>query len=164
MIAWLAQETTTTTSSGTSGAVIGVLVVSAIALYLLFAFALLGVFRKAGKPAWGAFVPIANEWFLFEAAGRPGWWVLLGFIPICGGLILLVMWIIVCIDLANSFGKGGGFAVGLIFLSLIFLYILVYGSAQYRGPAARGVSGGYGGAMPPPPPPPSDQPGWAPPQ
>src|SRR5262245_49602939 len=172
MIAWLAQETTT--DSSTSGATIAVFVLIFIAVYLLFAFAFLGVFRKSGKPAWAAFVPIANEWFIFETAGRPGWWVLLGFIPFCGGLILFVLWIIVSIDLAKSFGKGGGFAVGLIFLPFIFLYILGYGSAQYLGPAAQGGAMRYGGAVPPPPPgyvppppppppapPPSD---WTPPQ
>jgi len=150
MLAWLAQETTTTTSSSGGGAALAIIFVIFIAVYLLSAFAFLGVFRKSGKPAWAAFVPIANTWFLFETAGRPGWWVLLGLIPFCGGLILLILWILVVMDLAKSFGKGGGFAVGLFFLSIIFLYILGYGSAEYLGPA--GPNKGYGGAVPPPPP------------
>jgi len=61
----------------------------------------------------------------------------------------LVIFIIVMIDLAKSFGKGGGYAVGLIFLFWIFAMILGFGSAQYRGPSV----GGAVVAAPPPPPP-----------
>ena len=47
-----------------------------------------------------------------------------------------IIWIILCIDLAKSFGKGAGFGIGLILLSFIFFPILGFGSAQYQGPAA----------------------------
>ena len=36
------------------------------------------------------------------------------------------------IQLAKVFGKGGGFAVGLIFLGLIFQAILAFGDAEYQ--------------------------------
>ena len=149
------DTTTTTTSSGSAGAALAVFFVVFVGIYVLTAFAFYGIFKKTGQPTWAAFVPVANQWFLFEAAGRPGWWVLLGLIPCVGPFIAIVLWIIVCIDLANSFGKSGGFAVGLILLSIIFLYILGYGSAQYQGPAAKREPGlpGYPPppAMPPPP-------------
>ena len=35
--------------------------------------------------------------------------------------------------LANAFGKSTGFAVGLTFLAPVFLPILAFGKAQYRG-------------------------------
>ena len=38
-------------------------------------------------------------------------------------------------DLANAFGKGGGFAAGVILLGFIFFPILAFGSSQYQGPA-----------------------------
>ena len=44
--------------------------------------------------------------------------------------------IILCIDLAKSFGKGVGFGIGLALLGIIFFPILGFGSAQYQGPAA----------------------------
>ena len=53
-------------------------------------------------------------------------------------------------DLSKSFGHGVGFTLGLLFLSLIFVYILAFGSSTYRGP------GGWHPAAwraPPPPPP-----------
>lgn len=31
------------------------------------------------------------HWKMFEAVGKPGWWILLGFIPIFGGIILLIL-------------------------------------------------------------------------
>ena len=41
--------------------------------------------------------------------------------------------IITMVKLAKAFGKSGGFAVGLIFLSIIFYCILAFGDAQYIG-------------------------------
>ena len=38
------------------------------------------------------------------------------------------------IKLAHTFGKGGGFAAGLILLPPIFALILGFGSAEYEGP------------------------------
>ena len=90
------------------------------------------VFTKAGKPGWAAIVPIYNIIVFLEIIGRPVWWIVLMCIP----LVNVVIAIIVVIDLAKSFGKGGGFAAGLILLTIVFLPMLAFGSAQYQGPAA----------------------------
>lgn len=37
------------------------------------------------------------------------------------------------IKLAKAFNKDGAFAVGLIFLNIIFLAILAFGKARYSG-------------------------------
>lgn len=108
------------------------------------------IFKKAGAngdPPWGAFVPIYGTIILLKVVGRPIWWILLFLIPI----VNLIVLIIVYNDLSKSFGKGVGFTIGLIFLSWIFLAILAWGSAQYRGPAA--LPGGAMASTPPPPPP-----------
>jgi len=121
------------------------------------------LFTKAGKPGWAAIIPIYNIIVLLEIIGRPVWWVILFFIP----FVNFVMWIIVALDLAKSFGKDVAYALGLIFLSPIFLPILGFGSAMYMGPSAAGsVPPSYppqppaGGAYYPPQPP---QPPYAPP-
>jgi uncharacterized protein DUF5684 len=102
-----------------------------VVLSVLMIAAMWKVFTKAGQPGWGAIIPIVNLYFLCKVAGRPGWWVLL--MLIC----FPIFFIIICIDVAKRFGKGGGFAVGLIFLPFIFFPILGFGSAQYQGaPAA----------------------------
>jgi hypothetical protein len=86
-------------------------------------------FTKAGQPGWGCIIPIYNVYLLTKIAGRPWWWLLLMFIP----LVNLVIFIIIYIDVAKGFGKGVGFALGLVFLGFIFFPILGFGDAQYQG-------------------------------
>jgi hypothetical protein len=90
------------------------------------------VFTKAGRPGWAAIIPIYNMYIWCKIVGRPGWWVILMLIP----LVNIIVGIIVCIDMAKSFGKGAGFGIGLALLGIIFLPILGFGSAQYQGPVA----------------------------
>lgn len=90
------------------------------------------VFVKAGRPGWAVLVPFYNAYVFLKIAGRPGWWLLLFLIP----LVNIVIGFIVTIDIAKSFGKGVGFAMGLIFLGPIFYAILGFGQAEYKGPAA----------------------------
>ncbi len=85
------------------------------------------VFTKAGKPGWGAIIPIYNLILLLEIAGRPIWWIILFFIP----LVNIVVGIIVPIDVARNFGKGTGFGLGLAFLGFIFYPILGFSDARY---------------------------------
>ncbi len=107
--------------------------VSAGFLIFMLAFAVLmiasmwKVFAKAGKPGWAAIVPIYNIVVLLEIIRKPMWWIVMFFIPI----VSLIFAILMYVELAKVFGKGGGFAAGLIFLSPIFLPILAFGGAQY---------------------------------
>lgn len=103
-----------------------------LAVFLLVVIGMWKMFEKAGQPGWGALIPIYNTYLLCKVAGRPGWWVILMLIPI----VSLVIAIIVMIDIAKAFGKGTGFAVGLILLSPVFIPILGFGDAQYQGPPA----------------------------
>jgi uncharacterized membrane protein YhaH (DUF805 family) len=82
---------------------------------------------------------------MLKVVGRPGWWLWLFLVPVVGFVILIIM----TNDLSKSFGHGVGFTLGLLFLSLIFYYILAFGSSTYRGPA--GAAGGMATAPPPPP-------------
>jgi len=105
------------------------LVVLAIAIASMWV-----IFKKAGQPGWAAIVPIYNAVVLLRIIGRPWWWIFLFLIPI----VSFVIAIITAIDLAKSFGKGTGFAIGLILLSFIFYPILAFGAAEYQGPSAVG--------------------------
>ena len=69
-----------------------------------------------------------------KIVGRPGWWLVLYFIPI----VNIVITIIVVVDLAKSFGQGVGFAMGLIFLPYHLLPDPGLRHARYLGPAALG--------------------------
>jgi hypothetical protein len=67
---------------------------------LLLIVAMWKVFVKAGQPGWSAIIPIYNWIVWCKIVGRPAWWVLL--LLIC----FPIFYIILCIDLAKSFGKG----------------------------------------------------------
>ena len=96
---------------------------------MVFVFAgLWKTFTKAGKPGWGAIIPIYNGILMLEIAGRPIWWILLFFVPV----VNLVIAIIVSIDVARNFGKDTGFGLGLALLGFIFYPILGFGSARYQ--------------------------------
>ncbi|GDX97769.1 hypothetical protein LBMAG48_01730 [Phycisphaerae bacterium] len=95
------------------------------------------VFTKAGQPGWAAIVPIYNVYIWTKIVGRPWWFTLLVFIP----LVNIVISIILCSDLAKSFGRGIGFTLGLIFLVFIFIPVLGFGSDKYIGPSAAGGAG-----------------------
>ncbi|HIE47405.1 TPA: signal peptidase I [Candidatus Bipolaricaulota bacterium] len=90
------------------------------------------IYTKAGQPGWGCLVPIYNAYLMLKIAGRPGWWLLLLFIPFVNWII----GIIVAIEIARNFGKGGWFAAGLIFLPVIFCPIHAFGKAVYSGDSA----------------------------
>lgn len=88
------------------------------------------VFTKAGEPGWFSLIPILNTYTVIKIAGRPGWWLILTFVPV----VNVVIMVIVIVDLATAFGKGVGFALGLMLLSPIFIAILGWGSSRYVGP------------------------------
>lgn len=141
-------------SSDSGGA--GVIIVIYLALIVLGIVGFWKVFTKAGEAGWKSIIPFYNVYTLLKIVGRPGWWLILFFIP----FVNFIIWIIVALDLAKSFGKGTGFGVGLIFLGFIFMLILGFGDAKYVGP---GGNPQQLGATPPPPPPPPSMPGSTPP-
>jgi hypothetical protein len=121
-------------NSGGSGGGIGGVIAMIIWLAIIIGFiaGLWKVFVKAGQPGWAAIIPIFNLYIMLKITGRPVWWLVLFIIPI----VSLVVAIITAVDLAKAFGKGTGFGIGLAFLGFIFIPILGFGDAQYRGPVA----------------------------
>jgi len=138
----LAQVTYTTTSSVAAGTIFLYFII----FYAIAVIPFWVIFTKAGQPGWPALIPIYSTYILLKIIGRPGWWLLLFLVPILNIVILIIMYN----GLSKSFGHGVGFTLGLLFLSLIFFYVLAFGSSTYRGPAP---AGGGGMAAPPPPPP-----------
>ncbi len=85
-------------------------------------------FEKAGQPGWAAIVPFYNVYVMLQIAGKPAWWLILCFIPVVNFIMLLL----VAIGIAEKFGKGAGFGLGLGFLGFIFYPMLGFGDAQYN--------------------------------
>jgi hypothetical protein len=108
----------------------GVLIVY-LAIVIAFCVASWKVFTKAGHPGWAIFVPIYNLIVMLKIAGKPGWWVIGMLIP----LVNIAVAIIMNLEIAKRFGKGTGFAVGLILLTPIFWLILGFGDSEYSEPS-----------------------------
>ncbi|RJQ82363.1 hypothetical protein D5S17_02475 [Pseudonocardiaceae bacterium YIM PH 21723] len=101
-----------------------------LAIAVLMIVALWKVFTKAGVPGWFAIIPIVNIYGLTKVAGRPGWWVILLLIP----FVNIIFLIILSVDVAKAFGKGGAFGFFLLFvLGFIGYPVLGFGDARYVG-------------------------------
>ena len=99
----------------------------AYTLFILVASWIL--YEKAGEPGWASLVPFYNLYLINTIAGKPGWWLIFWFLPIAN----LVVTILVCIALAEKFGKGALYGLGIIFLGFIFIPLLAFGDAEYEG-------------------------------
>ena len=88
------------------------------------------IFEKAGEQGWKAIIPIYNLYILLKIVGKPGWWLILFFIPLVN--LVFVIWTYNM--LSKSFGKDEAYTVGLVLLSFIFLPLLAFGNAKYLGP------------------------------
>ena len=132
LLSVLGQDNTVDTTGGMIGGLCGGMF--GLIFAILAIVGLWKVFSKAGKPGWAAIIPIYNIYVLLKVVGRSGWWLLLLLIP----FVNIIIWIIVCIDLAKSFGKST-FVWGIIllfFLNAIGYILLGFGDAKYLGPAA----------------------------
>ncbi|MCB0223152.1 MAG: signal peptidase I [Anaerolineae bacterium] len=104
---------------------------------VLTVFIIIGLwkmFEKADKPGWASLIPIYNIYVLIEIAGRPWWWLILMLIP----FVNIIVWLLLCIDVAKSFGKDAIiWGVLLLFiLSGVGFVLLGFSDAAYEGPAA----------------------------
>jgi len=86
------------------------------------------VFTKAGEPGWACLVPIYNAVVMCRIAGKPWWWILLMMIPLVNFVVIIILFI----AFAKNFGKGTGFALGLVFLGFIFFPMLAWGDAKFQ--------------------------------
>jgi hypothetical protein len=114
---------------GAGGGVFGLwFVVLALTVGIVTLVANWKLYMKAGKPGWASIVPVYNMVVMLEITKKPIWWVLLMFIPI----VNLIVGLIVSYALAQAFGKGIGFTIGIIILPFIFLPLLAFGDSKYQ--------------------------------
>lgn len=131
----------------------------AAGLAVLMLIARWNIFVKAGADGWKALIPICHLHTQLKFTWRPRllcWYYLLPLIiagtlwvwfwpeigPWLWGTNLALLVSVVALvylqiklryKLARSFGRGGGFTLGLLFLPLIFLPVLAFGRARYLG-------------------------------
>ena len=114
-------------NGGSSFIIFSLLGLLYLAIFILMFASMWIIFKKAGKPGWAAIVPIYNTIIMLEIAKKPIWWILLMFIP----FVNIIVSFIVTYNLSKTFGKGTGFAIGLIILPLIFYPIMAFGKSTY---------------------------------
>ena len=114
------------------------------------------IFTKAGEAGWKSIIPVYSDYVSYRIAWQTSYfWLtfILGFAASLIGnfanpngdnmtilmivsiirIIAGIISILYSVKLAKAFGKGTGFAIGLIFLSPIFMLILGFGDAEYVG-------------------------------
>ena len=101
-----------------------------LGIVVLMIAAMWKIFEKAGENGWKAIIPFYNLYILLKIVGKPGWWLVLFFIPLVNYVFLIWTYNM----LSKSFGKDEGFTVGLVILGVVFFPILGFGSTAYLGP------------------------------
>ena len=122
------EQTMNDQMTGAEAAMGTVSLIVYLAIMILMLVGLWKVFVKAGQPGWGCLIPIYNILVMLRVAGRPWWWLLLMLIPIVN-IVILIM---INLDIARNFGKGVGFAIGMILLGFVFIPLLGFGDAEYN--------------------------------
>ena len=118
-------------SSGLAPLIIG------LAFTVFYVIAYWKVFVKAGMPGWASIIPFYNLYIMLKIAGKPGWWLLLYFIP----LVNIAVGIVVALNMAKVFGRSQMFGIFVLWLfSPIGYLILAFGNSQYVGVKGSGQS------------------------
>jgi hypothetical protein len=91
------------------------------------------IFEKAGKPGWTTIIPIVNVIMWLRVCGKSGWWLLALLIPGVNVLVALWLWF----SMAESFGKGALFGLGLIFFNWLFIFWLAFDESVWLPPDKR---------------------------
>ncbi len=109
----------------------GVASIISLVFYVIMIIGNWKIFEKAGEAGWKSIIPFLNTYIMFKIVYDSGWKFLLIFVPILGEVLAIAY----CFRLAQAYGKGTGFGIGMLLLSPIFYLILAFdNSAQYQGP------------------------------
>src|SRR3984885_4476659 len=98
-----------------------ILVLIALALFILPAFGLYFMFKKAGVPAWKGLVPGFNSYEMIILSPRPVYLFFIQFIPVVGWFFSIA----ILVEFVKTFGKFRFYqhALTVCTLGLYFLYI-----------------------------------------
>lgn len=106
------------------------------------------MFKKAGIPAWKAWVPVYNAWTFLEMGGQKGWislLLLLSWIPLLGLVPAIVATVYMCIAayrIGLNFGKEAWFVVIYIFFGLVWLIWLAVDKTAVWNTSPAGTDNG----------------------
>lgn len=130
--------------------------VVALAWWILQIIANWRIFTKAGEAGWKSIIPVYSDYVSYKIAWQTGYFWLTVILSVISSvaqgfaepnadnmmiltivslirIIMAIISIMYSVKLARAFGRGIGFAIGLIFLQPIFMLILGFGDDQYFG-------------------------------
>lgn len=90
-----------------------------LVVYVWIAICLQIIANKTNTPnGWLAWIPIANIYLMCNIAGKPGWWIILFFIPIANIVFAIIVWM----GIAKARGKASWLGI-LMIIPLVNLVI-----------------------------------------
>lgn len=99
--------------------------------YAIHAYLLGRIFNKAGLPAWKAWVPVYNNWKMFEIGDQPGWWSLVFFVPLVN-LAAVVFMYIAMHKIGQKLQKEDWFVILAIFIPIVWLVWLAFDDSKWQ--------------------------------
>ncbi len=103
-----------------------------VIVYVVNAIFLGMIFKKAGVPAWKAWVPFYNTWIMLELGDQPGFWAVLAIIPVIN-IASAVFIIMAMYKIGLKLGKEGAFVLLAIFLPIVWLIWLAVDKSTWKG-------------------------------
>lgn len=100
-------------------------------IYVVMALLLMQLFKKAGLAQWPAWVPIYNNWKLFEIGGQQGFWAILMLVPVVN-IVAAVFMFIAQYHIGLKLGKSGAFVLWAIFLPLVWFIWLAVDKSKWN--------------------------------
>lgn len=107
----------------------GMVIFSSI-LSLIMIISLWKIFTKGNKPGWASLIPFYNMIVLTQIADLSIVYFILLLVPI----VQIYAIIKIYINIAKKFGKSSSFAIGLVFLPIIFFPILAFSDEEVKTP------------------------------
>lgn len=116
-------------AAGALAGVFGGLVVVSIIAYVIHAFLLMVIFKRANMKGWYAWVPIVNAWKFLEMGGQPGFWI---FVPVAN----IIFPVLAALNIGRGFNKSSVWALLFFFLTTIWLILLAVDKSPWNPRAA----------------------------
>lgn len=125
------QFSTSTSDAFVAPAILLVLLVVFVVLYLIGGYLLGRILAKAGEPLWVGFVPVYNQWKLYELGGFGGWWSILALIPGVNFVAVIVLFI-AQYRIGLGFGKSGAFVLWAILVPIVWYIWLAFDASRWN--------------------------------
>ena len=92
------------------------------------------IYKKAGKHWFAGIIPFYRQVTMYKVCGLSPLLMLLWLIPIFGWIVMFIIAIMKRILLAQNFGRGGFFGLGILILPPIFYSVIAFNpNIEYEG-------------------------------